>query len=155
VANIAMEEVVCDGTPTARPWKLEDFLGAGAVMISVHAGWCSVCKEQSLTLMADIVRPYASQGLRVAMVIFEDANHNGDRDSLITYSCGYKSRYGFTFPVLIDPGVRVMAPYFRPTEAGTPLNMLLDRDMVIRYKVEGLIPDSRVLQGTIEALLGE
>ncbi|HOX43408.1 MAG TPA: redoxin domain-containing protein [Myxococcota bacterium] len=157
VANLAMEEAICDGDQNTgtRPWKLEDFLGAGAVMISVHAGWCSVCKTQSESLMADVVNPYDDQGLKIAMVIFEDASHASDRASLLAYVCGYKSHYGFNFPMLIDPDVEVMAPYFRPTEAGTPLNMLLDRDMVIRYKVEGLIPDSRVIQGNIEALLSE
>jgi hypothetical protein len=157
VDNLAMEEALCDGAVNTgtQPWKLEDFLGAGAVMISVHAGWCTVCKTQSETLMADVVRPYDDQGLKIAMVIFEDANHASDRTSLLNYVCGYKDHYGFTFPMLIDPDVAVMGPFFRPTEAGTPLNMLLDRDMVVRYKVEGLIPDSRVLQGNIEALLSE
>jgi len=47
----------------------------------------------------------------------------------------------------------VMGQFFRPTQAGTPLNMLIDNNMVIRYKVEGVIPD--VLEGNIEAVLSE
>ena len=58
--------------------------------------------------------------------------------------------YGLTFPVAADPGPTVT---FKLMDSGSPLNMLLDKNMEIRYKVEALMPDT--LEGNIDALLNE
>jgi thiol-disulfide isomerase/thioredoxin len=162
--NLAMELLDCDASPpTSRPWRLAEFLDGKATMLTVHAGWCTYCKQQAATMEADLQTPYGPRGLRLAIVMFEDASNppRADRQSLIEYTCSYRARYGLSFPLLIDPSdnpnqvAPTMGQFFRPTQAGTPLNMLLNRNMVIKYKVEGLIPDSRILEGVIEGLLSE
>ncbi|RME23932.1 MAG: TlpA family protein disulfide reductase [Deltaproteobacteria bacterium] len=118
----------------------------------LHAGWCTYCKQQAAGMEA-MYQNYKQQGLRILLVLFEDEQGSSDHDKLLEYTCSYRDRYGMTFTLAIDPGAEVMDQFFRPTEAGTPLNMLLDKDMTIRFKLEGVIPET--LEGNIEALLSE
>ena len=155
--DFQLEECVCDGDELidSHDLYLSDLLGSKAVMITVHAGWCTYCKQQSVTMEDDFYQPYKDQCLDMIMVIFQDEHGDDDRQVLLDYCCYYKDHYGFTFHTTIDPGAAATSQFFRPTESGTPLNMLLDDEMATRYKVEGLIPDSRILEGTIEGLLSE
>ncbi len=154
--DFQVEECICDGAePVGQAFALSDMLGSKAIMITVHAGWCGVCKSQTIGMENEVYAPYKNQGLDIMLVLFQDENGSSARDNLLPYCCGYKDRYGLSFHVVIDPDAEATSQFFRPTEAGTPLNMLLDDEMEIRYKVEGLIPDSRVLEGTIEGILSE
>lgn len=154
VEDFRVDEVLCGaGTYNHRALYASDYLGNPATLFSVHAGWCTFCKQQATTMEESLYQPYKDQGLKIVLVIFEDEQRNSDFQTLLEYACSYRERYGMTFTIAIDPGAQVMGRFFRPNEGGTPLNMLLDRDMVIRYKLEGLIPDT--LEGNIESLLNE
>ena len=154
--DFQVEECFCDGAePVGQAFALSDMLGSKAIMITVHAGWCTYCKTQTSTMESGVYRPYKDQGLDIMLVLFQDENGSSARDNLLAYCCETRERYGLSFHVAIDPDAEATDQFFRPTEAGTPLNMLLDDEMEIRYKVEGLIPDSRILEGTIEGILGE
>jgi hypothetical protein len=155
--DFRVEEVLCSGaTPQGtKALYAHDFLSAKALMVSVHAGWCSICKAQAETMEQDLWDPYKDQGLEIVMVIFQDDAGNGDKESLKKYGCYYKNNYSMHFHVAIDPDTAAMGQFFRPTATGTPLNMLLDPRMEIRFKMEGIIPDSNIFQGNIEGLLSE
>ncbi|MBN2497973.1 MAG: redoxin domain-containing protein [Deltaproteobacteria bacterium] len=155
--NIQVERCICDGDEPqgGEALELADYLGAKAVLITVHAGWCTYCKQQSASMQHDLYEPYHDRGLEIMLVLFQDDRRREDRDLLLDYCCYYKDHYHMAFDVVIDPGAAATGQFFRPDEAGTPLNMLLDDEMVIRYKVEGLIPDSHIIEGNIEGLLGE
>ncbi|NMB75769.1 MAG: TlpA family protein disulfide reductase [Myxococcales bacterium] len=134
---------------------MERFLGAKAVLVTVHAGWCTYCKQQAATMEDGLWQKYKDQGLQMLLISFQDEQGSSDRQKLLDYCCKNKADFHMTFTQSIDPNAAVTDQFFRPTEAGTPLNMLLDRRMRIRYKVEGVIPQSYILEGNIEGLLSE
>ena len=150
VENFMVEEVRCPGGPAqGKPFHLEDFLGSKAILISVHSGTCTYCKQQAFTMESDLAS-YRTRGLKVLLILIGDDRGSSERQDLLDYSCTYRNQYGLTFPVAADPDVvvgRVLV------DEGTPLNMLLDADMVVRYRVEALMPDT--LEGNIDALLDE
>lgn len=153
IENFRVDEVLCGGgSAQSRAIYAANFMDAKATLVSVHAGWCTVCKSQAAG-MENLYQTYKDRGFRILLILFEDENGGSDKQTLMDYTCTYRDLYGMTFTLAVDPGAEVIGQYFRPTQAGTPLNMLLDQDMVIRYKVEGVIPD--VLEGNIEALLSE
>ncbi len=93
---------------------------------------------------------YKDQGFDILLVVMEDDDHSSERQAVIDFCCEYKDEYNFEFVVAADPGGVVMSEYMR---SGTPLNMVLDDEMVIRYREEGYNPD--MLRATIEKVLGE
>jgi hypothetical protein len=156
MANIQLSECLCDqDPPQAQPISLDSFLDAKVTLISVHAGWCTYCKVEARTMESNLYQRYKENGLKILLVLFQDAVGGEVPERLLEYCCAYKKYYNMTFTLAIDPGAAVMGAYFRPTEAGTPLNMLLDRMMEIRYKVEGLLTDTSILEGHIEGIIEE
>ena len=152
VENFRIETVVChNGVGEGRAFQLGDYLGTKAMLVTVHAGWCTYCKQQASTMETDTKETYESQGLDQVLVITQDPAGKFTRQLLLDYACTYMNQFGFTFPVGIDPNGEVLSRYFD----GVPLNMLLDRRMVIRYKLTGMPPDRRLLAGNIEGLLNE
>jgi len=69
---------------------------------------------------------------------------------LLTYGCWEKEQRGYTFTAAIDPYGDVTDKYI---QSYIPLNMVMDDDMVIRYKVEDY--DSAGLHGIVQQLLAE
>jgi hypothetical protein len=62
--NITAQRVSCQGdTGRGREWKLAEYLGAKAVLITVHAGWCTFCKQQA-TNMQDQLEPTSAMASR-------------------------------------------------------------------------------------------
>jgi hypothetical protein len=102
------------------------------------------------TGMESLFQAYKDDGLEILLVMISDENGNNSRQALLDFACDYAGDYGMTFSVAADPGFETMDEYLYE---GTPLNMLLDDEMVIRYRVEALMPDT--LEGNIKALLEE
>lgn len=151
VENFEVERVSCQGTTgSGRPWTLDEYLGSKAILVTVHAGWCTFCKQQANTMEDDLSKFY-DKGLNVILMVTEDPSGSTNRQKLLDYTCEYRKKYGFTFPLAIDPNGASTGKYFD----GVPLNMLLDKNMSIRYKITGLLPDSKALEGNIEGLLNE
>lgn len=152
VENLQLERVICLGDDNlTRAWKLEEFLGSKAVLLTVHAGWCNYCKQQAATMETALQKPYGDRGLNIILVVTEDPSGNAQQSVLADYACKYRSDYGFSFSVAIDPKGATTGKFFD----GVPLNMLLDSNMSIRYKIIGLPPDSSMLEGNIQGLLNE
>jgi peroxiredoxin len=150
VENFMVSKCVCPGGPAqGKDFKLEEFLGAKAILVSVHAGNCLYCTQQASTMESGLWQPYKNSDFKILLVLVSGSGGITDRQEVLDYCCDYQDQYGLTFVVAADPGGSVMYNYLR----GTPLNMLLDNEMVIRYKVEGILPDT--LEGNVEALLNE
>lgn len=149
VANFTLQRCLCPGGPAQGvDFKLGDYLGAKAILISAHAGTCGICKEQATAMERDFYLPYKDRGFKIVLVIVSDSNGNDARQDVLDYCCNYKSTYGLTCMVAADPEFGVMRNYI---QSGTPMNMLLDDRMVIRYKIEGYDPDS-LLQNVVNLL---
>jgi len=150
--NHCFETCRCQGAqPQAETVCMEDFLGAKAILFSVHTGWCSSCAEQAAGLENDLYRPYHQDGLEIILMFFEDEYRSSERGDLLRLCCAERQGYGMTFTVAIDPGAQIVDRYFSGWSAEIPLNMVLDEDMVIRYQNEGY---TWGLEETIRQLLG-
>lgn len=149
--NLCLEEAVCPVSgPTSRRLCLRSFLGKKAILISVHAGWCPTCHQQMLGMEA-LYQTYKDDGLAIILVQIEDDHYDTGRDALLAYCCWEKETYGLTFSSAIDPAAGKTGKYF--SQGYIPLNLVLDDDMAIRYKLEGYDPDTLV--PTIQQLLAE
>jgi hypothetical protein len=126
-------------------------LNAKAKLISIHTGWCDYCHEQKI-LMGQWYQTYKDQGLEIFSILAADAYHNQSHDAVLEWCCvESEDIYGSTYVTAIDPGYAKTDMYF--DENAVPLNMVVDYDMVIRYKVHGY--DPATLEATIQQLLQE
>jgi len=149
VANFTLVKCLCPGGPAQGVnFKLGEYLGAKAILVSAHAGTCGICKQQASLMESDFYQPYKDRGFKIVLAVVSDASGSDARQDVLDYCCKYKSTWGLTFMVAADPEMDVMRDYIR---SGTPLNMLLDDKMVIRYKVEGYDPDT-LLQNVVNLL---
>jgi len=120
----------CDG----EPLSLEQLHGgAEALLINVAAGFCIPCAEESATLEAKVFRAYCGRGLRVAQILFAD---DLARPTTSLFCGQWRDRYGLSFPVLKDPLFSSEALYGGEL-VETPLNIIVDRDGVVRYRSSG------------------
>lgn len=128
-ADFALED--CDGNPVA----FGDVLGgAELVLFNVGAGWCQPCIAETAQLEERIHEPYCHDGLRIVQILFQD----GQGLPATKFFCKqWREEHGLTFPVLVDP-LFTMETYFNLGQ--TPLNLLIDRDGVIRYRSVGEEP---------------
>lgn len=132
----------CDGNPLAFGDVLSE---AELVLVSVGAGWCQPCIEESETLEAEIHAPFCARGLRVVQVLFQDAE---SLPATKLFCREWRERFGLRFPVVVDP-LFTFEQYFE--SAQTPLNLLVDRDGVIRFRSTGVVPQD--LPDRIDGLL--
>ena len=153
IDNFSLEECICTGNqPEGRPIELADFLGNTATLISVHTGWCPACKDQADKMEDWIYQAYKDQGFGLLLFTFQDdqlPEPSTTREDLLDFCCRYKELYKFSFSVAIDPGAEVFLNYAN----ATPLNMVLDDEMQIRFKVAGYLSDT--LGDTIQRLIWE
>ncbi len=68
------------------------------------------------------------------MIIMEDTRRGSGTVSP-SYCNSYKSKYGFTFPTVVDERAAVMRPFL---SGSIPMNMVISTsDMKIRFKMNG------------------
>jgi hypothetical protein len=133
--DLALDALLCD--PATR-----------LVLFTVGAGWCQPCIEETRYLVqSGFHLAYADRGLRIVQVLYEDEDA---KRATRTFCRQWQEAYGMCFPVLVDP-LFVTSAYF--DRSATPVNMLIDRDAVIRYKVTAQNPAD--LEANVEALLEE
>lgn len=143
IAEFSLED--CDGNRVAFGDVLSE---ADLVLVTVGAGWCIPCIEESMTLEAETFEPFCARGLRIIDILFQDDQSN----PATKLFCGqWRAQFGFSFPVLVDP-LFTLEPYFGgPASTQTPLNLLVDRQGVIRWRTTGTAPAD--LNEQIELLL--
>ncbi|MFC2163609.1 peroxiredoxin family protein [Acidobacteriota bacterium] len=103
--------------------SLYDFSG-NVVLIDFSADWCGPCQREAEHL-EDLLNDYEQSGFRIVTVLT-----SGD-------PAKWAKDYGLTFPVLDDNSETIWDQY---GEGAVPLNLVLDRDNVIRYKAAGYDP---------------
>jgi len=131
-----------------RAVRFADWLSeAELVLVNVGAGWCQPCIEETRTIMQNIYSPFCGRGLRIVQIMFEDER---SRPATSLFCRQWRDAYMLTFPVLIDPTFDWSRIYFAGG-AQTPLNLLVDKQAVIRYRSVGVAPAD--LAQRIDALL--
>lgn len=118
------------------------------VLISVHAGWCGPCMSQAKGLEA-FYQKYKDKGFLIWNILIEDTRRGGGQVPQ-SYCESHVRKYGFTFPLLKDPGAKVMGKIF--DRNATPLNMIIStKEMKIVYKKAGSLPSR--LEGIVASYL--
>ena len=147
IANLCFESGACGQAGTII--CLDEFIGKPATLIAVHTGWCPGCREQTAGAEA-MYQTYKPDGFELLQTLYEDDQELGSRAALLSFACDEITDLGLTFAVGIDPGGDTMVPFF--DEGYIPMNILIDENMVIQYKVEAY--DPATLIPAIELLLG-
>ncbi len=138
----AFELEDCDG----RKVRFADVLGAGQMtLMTVGAGWCQPCIEETKELEAAVHARFCGRGLRIVQVLFQDEQ---SRPATKFFCRQWRDRFGLRFPVVVDP-LFTTERYL--SAAQVPLNLLVDRDGVVRLRTTGEVPHDFVAR--IDALL--
>ncbi|MCJ7488235.1 MAG: redoxin domain-containing protein [Candidatus Aminicenantes bacterium] len=91
------------------------------VLIDFSADWCGPCRDEAAKAEA-LYQSYKSDGLEMVTILISGS------------PAVWASTYGLTFPVLDDTAESLWGVY---GEGYVPLNIILDRNMTIRYKTAG------------------
>lgn len=118
--------------------SLAELRGA-PVVVNFWASWCIPCREEA-PLLTRAAQRYAAQGLRVVGIVYQDGAESA-RD--------FVSRYGQTYPAVLDPDGRTAIDY---GVFGIPETFFIDRTGVVRSRQVGPVTEDG-LRRQIEALL--
>ena len=128
-ADFALQD--CDGNPVSFGELLG---GAELVLFNVGAGWCQPCIDETEELEAKVNQRFCGRGLRTIQVLFED---DQSRPATKLFCRQWRESFGLTFPVVVDP-LFTTERYFEAAQ--TPLNLLVDKAGVIRFRATGKPP---------------
>lgn len=123
-----------------------EFCGARVTVLSLSAGWCAACEEESGRLNRDIVARYEGQGVRLVQAIIE----NADRTTpTVSFCQAWVSRFHLTNREVIDPQRRLNV------FAGGELPGVVIFDRTGRIRFIGHAPSMATVQLQIQNVLDE
>ncbi len=123
-----------------RPVRLSDYTGR-PVLINAWATWCPPCRAEMPALHA-FYQAHQADGLELLAINAGEAQAT---------AASFITAQGFTFPVLLDPGARLLdALGIR----SFPTSVLVGRDGRVKFIHIGLL-DEGLLQSEILPLLGQ
>jgi peroxiredoxin len=102
-------------TPEGAKLTLADFRGR-VVLLNFWATWCGPCKEE-MPAMERLYRKFREQGLVVLAV-------SNDSEGSTRSVARFVKESGFTFPIGLDPGLRVASLYGVRV---LPASLIIDR----------------------------
>ena len=100
--------------------SLSSYLGK-VVLFNFSADWCGPCREEA-THLEDLYNEYKSRGFQIITILISGS------------PASWAQEYGLSFPVLDDNSEKIWDIY---GEGSVPLNIIVDRDGIIRYKEAG------------------
>lgn len=118
-----------------------------AILLSLGAGWCEPCKQETLELPAVYDR-YHDEGLEIVQVLFQDELSQRPASS---FCREWKDDYDLRFLVLLDQTWEFYPVWLQDVQASTPVTVLVDANANIRFKMEGQVVPN--LEAEIEKVL--
>lgn len=125
------------------------YCDARATVLFMNTGWCAPSRVHASTVNADLVEPFAGQGVRILEVLVQD-NDFGAPDA--AFCEGWASMYAAGYPVLIDP-TQISSAYF---PGGVfPAVLVADGTGRIRYRGYGVDGDHAMVAAVLREVLAE
>lgn len=126
--------------------SLHDFKGK-VILLDISTMWCPPCKRESKDA-EELYQKYKDEDFVMLVVLIE----NPHRRPVTNADSGiWADTYKLTFPVMADVRQEVWRAYNE--EYSIPLNLVIDRDLTIRYKKTGYFKDA--IEAKIREALGE
>lgn len=123
-----------------HPVRLSDYRGQ-VVLVNGWATWCPPCRAEMPTLQA-FYNTHHDEGFTLLAI------NAGESQPTVS---GFVSQMGFSFPILLDPGERVLAGL---GTNGLPTSYVIGRDGKVKYIHAGGIT-ANVLEARVSPLLAE
>jgi thiol-disulfide isomerase/thioredoxin len=114
------------------------------ILLEFSTMWCGPCRAEAAELMG-LYNAYRERGFVIVQCIYQDEDHNpADRADLLRWM----QEFAISFTVFNDPDKSTVNAY---KLTAIPLNIVIGRDFVIRYRQEGYYPAA--VKQAIEGLL--
>jgi hypothetical protein len=140
---IELADLLCERSlyQAAYPSDASDYSGHNrAILLSIGAGWCEPCIEETEELMPDVYEPLHEQGLEIVQVLFQDDAAQAPTKAWCRQWRDESFSQPLRFFVLLDQTFSWADDYLLDPQASTPITMLIDANANIRYKVVGEKP---------------
>jgi peroxiredoxin len=142
VGDIAADFTLLD--QNGQPVSLSDYRGQ-VILLDLSTMWCTYCQIEASTA-EQLYQQYRSQGFVMMNALF--ANYKGG--PITVENCEeWAEFYKISFPILADVSQAVYDTYNELN--AIPLNIVIDRDFIIRYKATGY--NETAIRATIENYL--
>ena len=107
--------------------KLSDLKG-NVVLLNFWATWCAPCVREFYAFPSEIIEPFKNSAFVLLPI------SSGETEEMVKKKMAELKKYGIDFNVGIDPNKTITTLYSANT---LPLNILIDKNGVIRYISEG------------------
>jgi peroxiredoxin len=141
ISNIATNFTETDSQ--GNEISLESFRG-NVILLNFSTMWCGFCRAETPEL-ENLYNTYKEQGLVILQCIYQDEDGN---PSNLSDLARWINEFGMTFTVFNDPDRSTVNLY---NFNAVPFNLVIDRDLIIRYRDSGFYPD--LIQQVIVDLL--
>jgi thiol-disulfide isomerase/thioredoxin len=141
ISNIATNFTETDSQ--GNEISLESFRG-NVILLNFSTMWCGFCRAETPEL-ENLYNTYKEQGLVILQCIYQDEDGN---PSNLSDLARWLNEFGMTFTVFNDPDRSTVNLY---NFNAVPFNLVIDRDLIIRYRDSGFYPD--LIQQVIVDLL--
>lgn len=127
INNIATPFVELDSA--GNTFDLESLRGK-VILVNFSAMWCGPCRNEA-SMLGSLYSKYKDQGLEIIQCIYQDEDGNpSDASDLHRWI----QEFGCLYPVITDPDRSSVNIY---NFSGIPFNLIIDRDFIIRGRMEG------------------
>lgn len=134
-----------------------DGLHNRGTLLSIGAGWCGPCQEETVEL-PELYEEFYDRGIEIVQVMFQDWASQAPttafcRDWVEGRWEGESLDLALPFPVFVDQLGDWTNIYLQDPQASTPINLLVDANANIRFKSEGVKVDAADLRLQFELVI--
>jgi cytochrome c biogenesis protein CcmG/thiol:disulfide interchange protein DsbE len=108
------------------------------ILLNFSAMWCGPCRNEASQLM-ELYNTYKERGLEVVQCIFQDEDGN---TATIEDINRWLKEFGLSLTIIFDSDLSTVDTY---KVGSIPLNLVIDRDFKIIYRMEGFDKDQVIL----------